>query len=359
MPLWARPIIAGDAIAFYLYKLIWPLKLAVDYGRTPRETLASGWAYVTALVPLAMAIVLWRKRRAWPIVCAGAVVFVQGMLPVSGLVRFDFQIYSTVADHYLYLPMLGVAMIVAAVLAHGELTVAATHASQRRSAGDDRRAEATGGNEAVPLAKTRLSLILCIVVISLLAVRTWLQAQTWKDSTALFSHALEVNPNSWMSHDNLAAALLRQGRSADAKVQALAEIAIKPDVAVAYDKLAACLHMEGNDPQAIDAYRKATQLQSNDATAWAGLADIFINHGDRAGAIDAYTHAVAANPDDADLLVNYASSLAEDGQLQRAIEAYQSALKIKPDSPQALAGLAKATEEKDRKEKPQIKDEHR
>ena len=67
-----------------------------------------------------------------------------------------------------------------------------------------------------------------------------------------------------MSHDNLAAALLRQGRPADAKVHALAEIAIKPDVAVAYDKLAACLHMEGNDPQAIDAYRKATQLQSND-----------------------------------------------------------------------------------------------
>ena len=97
VPLSARPIIAGDAIAFYMYKLIWPLKLAVDYGRTPRETLASGWAYVTALVPLAMAIVLWRKRRSWPIVCAGAVIFVLGMLPVSGLVRFDFQIYSTVA----------------------------------------------------------------------------------------------------------------------------------------------------------------------------------------------------------------------------------------------------------------------
>ena len=29
-------------------------------------------------------------------------------LPVLGFVPFDFQIYSTVADHYLYLPMLGV-----------------------------------------------------------------------------------------------------------------------------------------------------------------------------------------------------------------------------------------------------------
>ena len=30
-----------------------------------------------------------------------------------GLVSFDFQSYSTVADHYLYLPMLGVALCAA------------------------------------------------------------------------------------------------------------------------------------------------------------------------------------------------------------------------------------------------------
>src|SRR5205823_5661753 len=109
VPFWGRPIVAGDTIAFYLYKLVWPLRLGVDYGRTPRETLASGWEYLTSSVPLAIAIVLWMKRRKIPFLVAGAIVFMLGMLPVSGLVRFDFQIYSTVADHYLYLPMLGVA----------------------------------------------------------------------------------------------------------------------------------------------------------------------------------------------------------------------------------------------------------
>jgi hypothetical protein len=36
-----------------------------------------------------------------------------GLLPVSGLARFMFQIHSTVADHYMYLPMLGPAMALA------------------------------------------------------------------------------------------------------------------------------------------------------------------------------------------------------------------------------------------------------
>ena len=98
-------------------------------------------------------------------------------------------------------------MIVAAVFGKADLSLAAgshvlmggapasplsqpkkaTQASQLRRVGDDRRAETTGGKEAVPLAKTRLSLILCIIVMSLLAARTWLQAQTWKDSTASLS----------------------------------------------------------------------------------------------------------------------------------------------------------------------------
>ncbi len=34
-PLWARPLVAADALAFYLYKLAIPINLTFDYGRTP------------------------------------------------------------------------------------------------------------------------------------------------------------------------------------------------------------------------------------------------------------------------------------------------------------------------------------
>ena len=295
-------------MAFYLYKLVWPLRLGVDYGRTPREILASGWAYLAALVPLAMAIVLWAKRQTIPFVVAGASVVVLGMLPVLGLVRFDFQIYSTVADHYLYLPMLGVAMFVAA------------------------------------LTRVKTFRVVLLILLPLLAARTWLQATTWKDSVSLFTHALQVNPRSWMSHDNLAGACLRLGKPDDAKRHCLSAIAIKPDVANVYDQLALCLEIEGKTSEAMEAYRIAIKLQHDDGSAWSGLGDLLMKQGDRAGAIDAYAHAVGARPDDPDLMVNLASTLAEDEQLARAIEMYQNALRIKPNSPEARAGLNRAAE---------------
>jgi tetratricopeptide (TPR) repeat protein len=316
LPFWAHPPIAGDSIAFYLLKLVWPLKLGVDYGRTPQETLASHWPYLTALIPLLIAVVLWVKWRRIPFVATGAVLFVLGMLPVSGIVRFDFQIYSTVADHYLYLPMLGVAIIVAAIA--------------RRKA---------------------LRPILAIILV-LFSVQTFLQARTWKDSVTLFSHALEVNPRSWMSHDNVAAGYLLLERPEDAKPHCLAALALKPDVALTYDKLGMCLHLEGKNADAIEAYRTATRLDPSDSQAWAALGDLLLNAGDRKGAIDAYEHGIRADPNAADLLVNLASTLAEDGQLDRAIELYKSALKINPNSPEALEGLARATTEQHKRKSP-------
>jgi hypothetical protein len=61
VPLWARPLIAGDAVAFYLYKLFFPVWLGLDYGRTPEVVLAQSWLWLTHWVramgagPLAVA----------------------------------------------------------------------------------------------------------------------------------------------------------------------------------------------------------------------------------------------------------------------------------------------------------------
>ena len=62
-PLWARPLIAGDAVLFYLYKLVLPLRFGPDYGRTPQVVLEHGWLFLTGLAPFALAGWLWLKRK--------------------------------------------------------------------------------------------------------------------------------------------------------------------------------------------------------------------------------------------------------------------------------------------------------
>jgi hypothetical protein len=61
-PWWTRPLIAGDAVLFYLYKLGLPIWLGPDYGRSPDAVLAQGWLVLIGLVPWGLAGWLWYKR---------------------------------------------------------------------------------------------------------------------------------------------------------------------------------------------------------------------------------------------------------------------------------------------------------
>ena len=76
-PLWQRPIIALNAIGFYVRKLRWPAELGIDYGLTP-EVLVRKWYWVaTAGVVVIVAV----SRTRWAI--AALAIFVLGLLPVE------------------------------------------------------------------------------------------------------------------------------------------------------------------------------------------------------------------------------------------------------------------------------------
>ena len=113
LPLWQRPFIAGDALAFYFAKMLLPLRLGIDYGRSPLFVLDHAWGYLTWLVPVGLGLLLWLLRRRYPMLCLAAALFVAGLLPALGLVPFLFQDFSTVTDRYLYLSLLGPALALA------------------------------------------------------------------------------------------------------------------------------------------------------------------------------------------------------------------------------------------------------
>jgi hypothetical protein len=109
-PLWERPIVAGASLAFYLGKLIAPIHLAFDYGWRPLAMLQKSWFWWIAGIPLAIGIVLFQQRRRHPWLLVGVLVGLAALLPVLGLNPFHFQFFSTVADHYMVLAMLGPAI---------------------------------------------------------------------------------------------------------------------------------------------------------------------------------------------------------------------------------------------------------
>ncbi len=177
-PPWTRPLIAGDALQFYLARIVWPFGLIAQYPRAPLIVLRDEWIYFAWIVPALVLLACWRYRDRGPWMLCTA-WFVAVLLPVLGLTPFAYQHFSTVADRYAYLAVFAPALAAA-------WWVAQNPSGWRRHA---------------------MAVLLC-----LLAALSFQQAGHWRDTEALFAHTLRHNPCSDVAHGNWGAELLRRGR---------------------------------------------------------------------------------------------------------------------------------------------------
>jgi tetratricopeptide (TPR) repeat protein len=325
----ARPLVALDALAFYAGKLVWPARLAIDYGRTPARVLASGAAYWTWLVPAAVVAALFRAR--WRRLTVAAAIFAAWLAPVLGLVPFAQQYTSTVADRYLYPAMLGVSLAVAAALA------ARRNVALRLGAG---------------------------AIVTILAASSFVQSSRWRTSEALYRQALSVNPKSAAAHSNLASLLLADGQVEEAishfdgalssnpqyvpaligngnalvaggrLPEAISEleeaVRVAPGLAEAHAHLAAALASAGRDDEAVQHLETAQRLRPDDPDVNCNLGTFFLSRGDLERAERDLQRAVAADPRFAEARYQLGTCLWTRGDLDGALAQYRTAIRLDP-----------------------------
>jgi len=165
-----RGLIAGDAISFYLGRLFYPIGATIHYGRTPWYVLEWKWRFFTGLLPYALAILLLVRWKHLRLLASTSAVFVASILPVLGFLPFMFQSKSTVADHYLYVAMLGPALLLAGLV----------YRYNRRDA-----------------------VALSVAALCLLGAISFREVRHWRSSEILFERALQINPKSSLAHNNL------------------------------------------------------------------------------------------------------------------------------------------------------------
>lgn len=107
-PIWSRPILFLNSLGFYLYKLLIPIDFSPGYGLTPKF-LFSNPQFLTFIVfgILTVVTIFFVKNKIYRI---SLVLFIFGFLPVSNLIPYYYQYWSTVADRYVYVSMLGVSI---------------------------------------------------------------------------------------------------------------------------------------------------------------------------------------------------------------------------------------------------------
>lgn len=305
---WARPLLGAAAVAFYLFKLVWPAKLAVQYHASPAVLLAGRWIWFAWLAPAALAVLVLsvRRRTPWPAVAAG--LFLVPILPVLGLVPFQFERLSLTADHYLYFAMIGPALAVAAGLA------------------SLRRARVAGA-------------VICTACLVALGVRSYLQTLHWQDTKTLFEHELAVNPDSEVAYNQLAGQAIADGDLARAEEFALQSIRLEPNREEAYITLGAALARQHRPKEAMAAYRRAIELNPQNPVALRQLASLLAQNGQVDEAIPLIRNAIALDSLSPSAHRDLGLMLATKGRLPEAISESQIAVGLDPSDSEAQTNL--------------------
>ena len=303
IPLWSRPFIAGDAIAFYLYKLTLPFRLAPDYGRTPELVLSTKTIYLAWILPVLVFGLSLLVRGTRRVAVVGVGIFLLAILPVLGLVPFQHQHISTVADRYLYLSMVGLALLLGVV--HGRMV-------------------SRWGRDAHWGT---------VLLLAFWGALSFGQTKHWKNTVCLFEHTLVVNPRSESAHNNLAYELEAQGKIEEAKRHYEAAIEIDPTEGLALNNLGNLYLLAGETEKAINYYHQALESpDTNDVVdACGNMGLVYARLGDEYKAFYYYQKGLEYNPRAEKIHNNIAILLARKGRWEDALGHYRTALEIKPN----------------------------
>ncbi len=264
--------------ARYLGLVVWPARLSADYSGQafPVSTTAlDPWAIAAGTLLLALGVAAaWRWRRGG-LDGFGAAWWAATLLPVSHLVPYR----ELMAEHYLYLPMVGVAYAAA-----GAIDGAAP------------RCEAT---------EPRRRAVFAVIVLLALAAgaRTVVRNRDWRDSLTLWTATVATVPTCARARFNLGQALFERVRFDDAERE----------------------------------WRVAAELAPGDVDVLLGLASLAYRRGRFDEAERWISTALARNPDDGRVQSLAGWIALDDGDAARALPRFDAALARLAD-PAAHAG---------------------
>ncbi len=307
---------AGDAVWFYLGKLVWPHPLIAVYPRWRID--ASQWfSYLPLLAVVIVLVMLWLKRESWsrPWFFIFA-YFLAALLPVLGFADNYIFRYSLVFDHFQYLAAMGPLALAGAGMARF-LDFALS-------------------------GRPGLQSMLAAVALLILGLLSWQRTWAYESEETLWTDTLAKNPNCWIGHNNLGNVLVNKGQLDEAISQYQMALEINPSHIEARNDLGVALAQKGRLDEAMAQFQTALGLDPNHASSYYNLGIVLIQKGRVDEAIAQFQKGVDLAPNSADAHTDLGGALLQKGLVDEAIVQYQEALRLKPGDNNAQNNLAKA-----------------
>mgnify|MGYP001819000597 CR=1 FL=1 len=180
-PLHLRIVNALVSYASYLWKMVWPVNLAVVYPYPGEFPAWQIWAACLMLSGISLLAIKNSKAHPWLLV--GWLWYLGTLVPVIGLLQAGSQ---AMADRYTYVPLIGIFL----VLVWGLSDLFERFHIKQFSA-----------------------IIITISVLGVLTTISRNQVGYWQNSITLFEHTIDVTKNNYVAHNNLGHRLLELGKT--------------------------------------------------------------------------------------------------------------------------------------------------
>jgi tetratricopeptide (TPR) repeat protein len=262
--------IANAAVSYvaYLEKTLWPRDMAVFY---PFPAHIPAWQFIGAsllIVFISATIIINMKR--FPYLFTGWFWYLIVLAPVIGIFQISVTAPFAMTDRYHYLPSIGIGI----GLAWGIPALYRNGSAYRRI--------------LFPAGTAFLILMTAL---------TWQQCRYWKNSTTLFSHALQATRNNALAHNNLAYALLAEGKPKEAIVHYSEALRIIPGNVLAYINRGNAYAAIGQTGRAMADYNEAIRLKPDCVPAYYNRGNLYNNLGQDKTALENFNKAISLLPD--------------------------------------------------------------
>lgn len=301
-----RSLLAGRIAWFYAGKLIWPSELIFIYPRWKIDpTQAWQWVFTIGVFVLLASLWLMRKRSRAPL--AAALFFGGSLFPTLGFFNVYAFIFSFVADHWQYLPSIGIVVLLSAAIAVGAGRV----------------------HRSIP----------SLMVVGL-GVLTFQQSRMYADMRTFYAATLARNPEAWMAHNNLGNLLRDAGELEAARTHYEAALRAQPDLVKVHNNLGNVLRDQKRFDEAESHFRQSIALKSDYADAQNNLGSLLRQRGRPAEAMQHLLRALQINPAFIDARHNLGMALRDVGRLNDAIVQFERVVRESPSMAPAHLNLA-------------------
>ena len=297
-----RVAASGDAVWFYLAKLIWPHPLVTIYPRWQIDAGAVS-SYLPMAAVIIVLVVLWANATRWarPWFMAFA-FFLVALLPAVGLFDNIIFRYSLVFDHLQYLASMGPLALAGAGMFELGRRLSPVH--------------------------PRMRVILAGGILALLGLLTWQRARTFHRDVTLWTATLAINPACWVAYNNLGCDAFNSDDFDQAMRYYRRALALNPSDATTHFNMGKALVSKGRTGDGIAELREACQLIPSFLQAHNDLGTVYLKNGSTDEAIEQYEKALVINPRLPVAYYNLGMAFSQKGRLDDAIAQYQKSIEL-------------------------------